>query len=98
MNTDSTQTRLSLYHYPACPFCAYTRAAMKSLKLDVAQRDIAVNPGYRRELRQGGGKTQVPCLKIETGGQVKWLYESQDIVNFLSRHATAHRAKKGGKR
>ncbi|MAK45531.1 MAG: glutaredoxin [Spongiibacter sp.] len=69
MNTDSTQTRLSLYHYPACPFCAYTRAAIKSLKLDVAQRDIAVNPGYRRELRQGGGKTQVPCLKIETGGR-----------------------------
>lgn len=98
MNTDSIQTRLSLYHYPACPFCAYTRAAIKSLKLDVAQRDIAVNPGYRQELREGGGKTQVPCLKIERGGQVKWLYESQDIVNFLSRQANTHKSNKGVKR
>lgn len=98
MNTNNTQTRFSLYHYPACPFCAYTRAAIKKLKLNVEQRNIAVHPGYRRELREGGGKTQVPCLKIESGGQVKWLYESQDIINFLSRQANIHKSNKGVKR
>lgn len=26
----------------------------------------------------------VPCLRIEEGGEVKWLYESTDIIQFLN--------------
>jgi len=34
---------------------------------------------------QGGGKTQVPCLRIEqAGGEVEWMYESDDIIRYLS--------------
>ena len=35
-------------------------------------------------LMQGGGKTQVPCLRIENqDGEVQWMYESDDIIQYL---------------
>ena len=35
-------------------------------------------------LMQGGGKTQVPCLRIEQAdGSVEWMYESNDIIEYL---------------
>ena len=39
--------------------------------------------GYSAELKTGGGKTQVPCLKITSGEQETWMYESDDIVRYL---------------
>ncbi len=39
-------------------------------------------------LMQGGGKTQVPCLRIENEqGEVQWMYESNDIIEYLSQQA-----------
>ncbi|MBW3196297.1 glutathione S-transferase N-terminal domain-containing protein [Marinobacter hydrocarbonoclasticus] len=76
-----------MYHYRSCPFCAYTRSAMKHIDIKVEERDIARNPAYRAELIKGGGKAQVPCLRIESNEEVRWLYESRDIVRFLQRHA-----------
>lgn len=36
-------------------------------------------------LMQGGGKTQVPCLRIEQAdGGVEWMYESNDIIQYLA--------------
>lgn len=47
------------------------------------------------ELKTGGGKTQVPCLRIEefrteelssdnnNQGVVTWLYESDDILSYI---------------
>ena len=35
-------------------------------------------------LMRGGGKGQVPCLRIESElGQVQWLYESDDILDYI---------------
>lgn len=35
-------------------------------------------------LMQGGGKTQVPCLRVEqVDGRVEWMYESNDIIQYL---------------
>ncbi|TYC62474.1 glutaredoxin [Marinobacter sp. BW6] len=87
MSVSSPTTSFSLYHYRACPFCAYTRSAMKHIDIAVEERDIARNPAYRAELIKGGGRAQVPCLRIESNGKVRWLYESQDIVHYLQRHA-----------
>lgn len=40
--------------------------------------------GRRMELVQGGGKGQVPCLRIETEqGEVRWMYESDDIIKYI---------------
>ncbi|WP_370257094.1 glutaredoxin family protein [Marinobacter nauticus] len=87
MSVSSQTTSFSLYHYRSCPFCAYTRSAMKHIDIKVEERNIARNPAYRAELIKGGGRAQVPCLRIESNEEVRWLYESQDIVRFLQRHA-----------
>lgn len=91
MSASSRSTTFSLYHYRSCPFCAFTRSALKHIDINVEERDIAKNPAYRTELLQGGGKAQVPCLRIDSEGAVRWLYESQDIVHYLQRHAAKGR-------
>jgi len=35
------------------------------------------------DLRVGGGSTTVPCLRIQSDGQVRWMYESLDIIEYL---------------
>ena len=73
---------ISLYQYAACPFCVKVRRALKRngmvLPLVDAKQDDA-----KQTLVEQGGKLMVPCLRIEKQGDVKWLYESSDIVAFL---------------
>lgn len=78
---------LALYHFKACPYCAITRNVLKHLDFEVEQRDIIKNQTYRRELSNGGGRQQVPCLRIEADGKVHWLYESRDIINYLKQRS-----------
>lgn len=77
---------LSLYHFNACPFCMITRQALSESNLNVEQRDILKDPQHRRDLIQGGGKRQVPCLRIDyQNGEVDWLYESADIIRYVNK-------------
>ena len=73
----------SLYQFMACPFCIKTRRAIHKLGVNVDLRDINKTPQYRAELEAGGGHVQVPCLRIEDQGQVRWMYESNDIIKYL---------------
>ncbi len=73
---------LSLYQFHACPFCVKVRRFMKAEMLDIPLRDATRDP-FRKELVEQGGRLQVPCLRIETEGSVRWLYESDDIIAFL---------------
>jgi len=46
---------------------------------------------HRKILLEGGGKSQVPCLRIDRESEDKevetiWLYESDDIINFIKKH------------
>ncbi|MCJ8321693.1 MAG: glutathione S-transferase N-terminal domain-containing protein, partial [Colwellia sp.] len=76
---------LALYHYDSCPYCAEARRAINMLSVNVELKDIQLNHQHRIELYQGGKKTQVPCLRIEhSNGETQWLYESDDIVNYLA--------------
>jgi len=76
---------LALYHYDSCPFCAKTRYAIDDLGLSVELRNIQHNHKHHIDLKNGGSKTQVPCLRIEqSNGETQWLYESEDIINFLA--------------
>ena len=76
--------KLALYHFSTCPFCLRVRAAMKMMGVHVPLKDARGDDEARRELLEGGGRTQVPCLRIEDPeGHVDWLYESADIIHWL---------------
>ena len=74
---------LALYHYNSCPFCVITRRAIHRLNIPVEFRDIMADGKSREELLMEGGRTTVPCLRIEDEGQVRWMYESRDIIDYL---------------
>ena len=75
---------MALYYYDSCPFCVKTRKIINKTSLNIELRNIQKNNKHRIELKQGGNKTQVPCLRIEeANGDTKWLYESGYIINFL---------------
>jgi len=75
---------LAIYEFRRCPFCVKVRRHMRRLNLNIEQRDIKKNSKYRSELMAGGGKTMVPCLRIESEDGVEWLYESTDINAYLT--------------
>ena len=80
------QTRqLTLYETPTCPYCSKVWRTIKRLNLNIESRDISRHSHWRSELKNEGGKIQVPCLRIAEGdGVVRWMYESTDIVGYLT--------------
>ncbi|MDU2873429.1 MAG: glutathione S-transferase N-terminal domain-containing protein, partial [Pseudomonas aeruginosa] len=46
-------------------------------------KDAMNDPQARQALLEGGGKVKVPCLRIEENGQVRWMYESSEIIAYL---------------
>jgi len=79
---------LTLYQFFACPFCIKTRRAMYKMNLPIVKRSVSGRSPYRDELLQGGGKVQSPCLRIKTGEEVTWLYESSEIIKYLQQRFT----------
>ena len=85
MKTTDKKLPFVLYHKLTCPFCYLVRHALDDLDLDIELRDIDANPAYREELVSGGGKQQVPSLHIlDPDGGTEWLYESRDIIEYLT--------------
>ena len=81
---------LALYNSASCWFCARVRQTIDKLGIDVEIRDAIGDAQHRAALLAGGGKTQVPCLRIEdSDGQVRWMYESADICRYLEDSAAA---------
>ncbi|MGD2117502.1 MAG: glutathione S-transferase N-terminal domain-containing protein [Chromatiales bacterium] len=76
---------LTLFHYPACPFCVRVRRNMKRLNLPIRRIDPRKDAQAMQRLTEEGGKQQVPCLQIiDANGQSSWLYESGDINAYLN--------------
>ncbi len=73
----------SLYHYGSCSFCFSVRMAMTRLGIDMELRNIHQGSEHLNALRQGGGSTTVPCLRIDEDGETRWMYESTDIITYL---------------
>lgn len=75
--------QMQLYQFEACPFCVKVRRAAKRLNLPLDTRD-AKQTAWEQELINGGGQRKVPCLRVEKdNGEVEWMYESADIINYL---------------
>ena len=73
-----------LFHFTTCPYCIKVRIALWLLKLELPLKNIYSDPRHKSELIAGGGKKQVPCLRIENEeGGVQWMYESSDIIRHL---------------
>ncbi len=78
--------RYQLYHFSTCPHCIFVRLALWWLGYKMPLKDIIFQPGNNADLIAGGGKSQVPCLRIESEiGDVRWLYESIDIIRYLGK-------------
>ena len=67
---------MTIYEFRACPFCVRVRRFMKKNNKVI----------FAQELIDGGGKLQVPCLKIGDSNNSEWLYESKDIILYLKKH------------
>lgn len=81
---DEQTKNLTLYHFKACPFCIKVRREMKRHSLTVEKKDAKRCELARQELLAGGGKSKVPCLKIQdASGNATWMYESSEIIRHL---------------
>ena len=84
---------LTLYQFKACPFCVKVRRETKRLSVPLKTRDAKRDEEAKEELLTGGGKVKVPCLRIQKGdGDVEWMYESKDIINYLQQRFPAEEA------
>ncbi|MCO5142596.1 MAG: glutathione S-transferase N-terminal domain-containing protein [Oligoflexia bacterium] len=74
---------MMVYQFEACPFCVKVRRALKAENIPITFVDAKSDP-FKTELLQGGGKLQVPCLRItKENGKAEWMYESSAIIHFL---------------
>ncbi len=76
---------MTLYQLYACPFCIKTRRTLRRLNLPIETRSVNQQSPYRAELESGGGRIQVPCLRIQQDGNDVWMYESSDIIRYLEK-------------
>lgn len=80
---DANDESYVLYQYRSCPFCARVRRYLNGRGLELPERDILQDPAAFRELLAGGGRSTVPCLRIESAAGTRWMYESGDIIDYL---------------
>ena len=79
--------KTTLYHMGHCPYCKTVKKVIKELNIKMDYKDLDLHEKLRKELINGGGKQQVPCLHIaEKGKSDVWLYESQAIIGFLKQN------------
>ena len=87
---DQQVSNLTLYRFKTCPFCIKVKRHNKRLSLKIEMRDAQHNLEHRDELLQGGGQIKVPCLKIiDENGNDNWMYESNDILQYLQERFAA---------
>ncbi len=80
---DEKTGNLTLYEMRACPFCVKVRREIKRLGLNIERRDVKHSDADMDDLIQQGGKFQVPCLRVDNGSTTRWMYESDQIIDFL---------------
>lgn len=61
------------------------RRSAHKLNLPLEYRDARNDERHRRELEEGGGTIQVPCLRIDRDDGTEWMYESDDIIEYLEK-------------
>lgn len=79
---------LVLYYRDDCPYCWNVMSHLNDQHRALPMKEINESPEAAAELVQGGGKRQVPCLRIRenNGNKVTWLYQSAEIMKYLDEH------------
>ncbi len=81
---------LTLYQATGCPYCVRVQQFLDQHEHRVAVRNVCEDSKYLAELMRSTGSTMVPCLRIEAlDGQVRWMHESVDIIDFLDQRISA---------
>lgn len=84
---DQQCKNMAIYQFKTCPFCIKVRRELSRLSLNIPLLDAQNQPQNRETLLQGGGRVQVPCLKItDEQGKAQWIYESSEIIRYLHEH------------
>ncbi len=73
-----------LFKTDLCGFCYRVRGFLEQHGIEMPLRDINQDPEAFRQLLQGGGRTTVPCLRIQRGDDVEWMFESMDIMRYIA--------------
>ena len=74
----------ALYYSKYCFFCQKVLRFLRGKGRDIELRNTS-DRTFHTQLMAGGGKGQVPCLRIDDGnGNVQWMYESNDIIRYFS--------------
>ncbi len=73
-----------LFKTDLCGFCYRVRHFLQGHGVDIPLRDVNQDPAAFKELLAGGGRTTVPCLRIQRGDEVEWMFESRDIMAYLA--------------
>lgn len=78
-------TNHTLYYFSTCPYCMKVLSYLTLKGIDVDKKNIRKDESAYNELMQGGGKAQVPCLRITTDHGEQWMYESDEIIQYFSK-------------
>jgi glutaredoxin 2 len=82
-NSTAKNTKYSLYYYDSCPFCVRVLRSLDKVNVKVELRNVMSDSSHRSALQQATKRTTVPCLRIDSGADTKWMFESMDIMRFL---------------
>jgi glutathione S-transferase len=85
----ASTTPLVLYNMEGSPYCRKVREVLTELDLEYVVRNLPKGSPQRAELKERGGKVQVPYL-IDPNTETE-MYESDDIVAYLERQYGAGR-------
>ena len=82
---NAAAARMRLFVMPGCLYCHRVLKVMKHLQLPIPVM-LTSDESNAMELYNEGGSTQTPCLNYTNAkGQTIWLYESSDIIAYLTR-------------
>lgn len=79
---------LVLYYRDDCPYCWNVMSYLNDQHRELPMKEINSSEAISNELIIGGGKRQVPCLRIRenNGNKITWLYQSAEIIKYLDEH------------
>lgn len=79
---------LVLYYRDDCPYCWDVMSYLNDHQRELPMKEINGSESAAHELIVGGGKRQVPCLRIRenNGNKITWLYQSAEIIKYLGEH------------